>query len=114
MTRPAIHPGEILADRLAEIGVSAVQLGRELHIFPIIAISQPEKSNIQILAGKRAITADTALRLGRWFGTGADFWMNLQASYDLRLAEQRVRGRGIGEPVVPRQEPRSASPGVHP
>ncbi len=96
MTRPAIHPGEILADELAEIGVSAVQLGRELHI--------PNNRIYQILAGKRSITADTALRLGRWFGTGAVFWMNLQASYDLRLAEQE-QGASIRETITPRQSP---------
>jgi addiction module HigA family antidote len=103
MSRPAIHPGEILADELAEIGVSAVQLGRELHI--------PNNRIYQILSGKRAITADTALRLGRWFGTGAEFWMNLQASYDLRIAEQE-HGVAIRETVVPRQESRIASPVV--
>lgn len=105
MTRPAIHPGEILADELAEIGVSAVQLGRELHI--------PNNRIYQILAGKRAITADTALRLGRWFGTGPVFWMNLQASYDLRLAE-REHGATIRDTIAPRQAPPEASPSAHP
>ncbi len=59
--------------------------------------TSPTNRIYQILAGKRAITADTALRLGRWFGTGADFWMNLQASYDLRLAEKST-GPRFGRP----------------
>lgn len=105
MTRPAIHPGEILADELAEIGLSAVQLGRELHI--------PNNRIYQILAGKRAITADTALRLGRWFGTGPVFWMNLQASYDLRLAEIE-HGETIRETIVPRREHPRDVPAAHP
>ncbi len=103
--RPAIHPGEILADELAEIGVSAVELGRELHV--------PNNRIYQILAGKRAITADTALRLGRWFGTGPAFWMNLQASYDLRLAEQE-HGAQIRDTITPRQTPPDAHTSVQP
>ena len=102
--RPPVHPGEILAGELAEIGVSPVQLGRELHI--------PSNRVYQILAGKRAITADTALRLGRWFGTGPVFWMNLQASYDLRLAEQE-HGATIRDTIAPRQPPGTQTP-VHP
>jgi addiction module HigA family antidote len=80
MARPPIHPGEILADELAELQMSAAQLSRELHV--------PTNRITQILAGKRAITADTALRLGRWFGTGPELWLNLQKSYELRLEEQ--------------------------
>lgn len=80
MARPPIHPGEILADELAELDMSAAELARALHV--------PTNRITQILAGKRAITADTALRLGQWFGTGAELWLNLQKSYELRLAEQ--------------------------
>jgi addiction module HigA family antidote len=82
MTRPAIHPGEILADELHEVGISANELARILHV--------PANRITQILAGKRAITADTALRLGQWLGTGPEIWLNLQKSYELRLAEQSV------------------------
>lgn len=82
MARPPIHPGEILADEIAELGVSAAQLGRELHV--------PTNRITQILNGKRAITADTALRLGQWFGTGPELWLNLQKQYELRLAEQQA------------------------
>lgn len=82
MTRPAIHPGEILADELEELNISAAELARILHV--------PTNRITQILKGQRAITADTALRLGQWFGTGPELWINLQKSYELRLAEQQV------------------------
>jgi addiction module HigA family antidote len=82
MVRPAIHPGEILADELQEIGISATDLARQLHV--------PTNRITQILNGKRAITADTALRLGQWFGTSPELWLNLQKSYELRLAEQQI------------------------
>jgi addiction module HigA family antidote len=81
VARPPIHPGEILADELHELGMSAAQLGRELHV--------PTNRITQILNGRRAITADTALRLGAWLGTGPELWMNLQAAHDLRTAEQQ-------------------------
>jgi addiction module HigA family antidote len=79
MARPAIHPGEILAEELDELGVSAAEFGRQLHV--------PTNRITQILNGKRAISADSALRLGQWFGTGPELWLNLQRSYDLRVAE---------------------------
>lgn len=82
MARPPIHPGEILADELEALQMSASQLSRELHV--------PVNRNTQILGGKRAITADTALRLGQWLGTGPELWLNLQKAYELRLAEQEV------------------------
>ncbi|HEY7029741.1 MAG TPA: HigA family addiction module antitoxin [Thermomicrobiales bacterium] len=96
MARPPIHPGEILADELAELQISAAQLSRELHV--------PTNRITQILAGKRAITADTALRLGQWFGTGPELWLNLQKSYELRLAEEEV-GHEIRQTITPRQVP---------
>lgn len=95
MARPPIHPGEILADELEELNISAAELARALHV--------PPNRITQILNQQRAITADTALRLGRWFGTGAEFWMNLQKNYDLRLAEQE-KGQEIERTVLPRQE----------
>ncbi len=82
MARTPIHPGEILADELEELNISAAELARILHV--------PTNRITQIINGKRALTADTALRLGRWFGTGAELWMNLQKSYELRLAELEV------------------------
>jgi addiction module HigA family antidote len=86
MARPAIHPGEILGDELAGLGVTPTELSRQLGV--------PANRITQIVQGKRAITGDTALRLGHWFGTGAQFWLNLQTAYDLRLAAQRA-GRAI-------------------
>lgn len=82
MSRPAIHPGEILADELEELKMSASELARTLHV--------PTNRITQILNGQRGITADTALRLGQWLGTGAELWLNLQKSYELRLAQQEV------------------------
>jgi addiction module HigA family antidote len=80
MSRPAIHPGEILAEELAEIAVTPTELARQLRV--------PANRITQVIQGKRAITGDTALRLGHWFGTSAQFWLNLQAAYDLRVAAQ--------------------------
>jgi addiction module HigA family antidote len=93
MASPAIHAGEILADELEELGISASELARSLHI--------PTNRITQISNGQRGITADTALRLGRWFGTGAELWMNLQKSYELRLAEQ-LAGEEIQRTITPR------------
>ena len=85
MARTPIHPGEILADELNAIGLSAAELARLFDV--------PANRISQIVAGRRNITADTALRLGRYFGTSADFWMNLQKTYELRLAERALPGR---------------------
>lgn len=79
MARTPIHPGEHLAEALSELGISAAQLARELSV--------PTNRITGVLNGKRAVTADTALRLGHWFGTSAEFWLNLQKMYELRLAE---------------------------
>jgi antitoxin HigA-1 len=94
MARPPIHPGEILADELDELHMSAAELARTLHV--------PTNRITQILAGKRAVTADTALRLGHWLGTGPELWLNLQKSYELRLAEQE-KGVEIRMLIRPRQ-----------
>ncbi len=93
MTRPAIHPGEVLMDTLEELNINATKVARVLKV--------PTNRITQILNGQRAITADTALRLGRWLGTSPEFWLNLQKSYKLRLAEQES-GKDI-ESIVPRQ-----------
>jgi|SRR5207249_11366289 len=82
MARTPIHPGEILADELKEIGLSAAELARTLGV--------PANRISQVIAGKRAITADTALRLARYFGTSPDLWMNLQKTYELDLARRQV------------------------
>jgi len=82
MLRTPIHPGEILAEELEAIGMSARQLAELLEV--------PPNRLYQILAGKRSLTADTALRLARYFGTAPAFWMNLQGAYDLDLAIQQA------------------------
>jgi antitoxin HigA-1 len=82
MAREPIHPGKFLADELGELGMSATELAHELHV--------PANRIYQILNGKRALTADTALRLSQWLGTSAELWMNLQNLYELRLAEQQA------------------------
>jgi addiction module HigA family antidote len=97
MTRPAIHPGEILSDELEELGVSPTELARQINV--------PANRISQIINGKRAITGDTALRLGHWFRTSAEFWLNLQAAYDLRLAEQAAGAEINALPVRPEQTP---------
>ncbi|WP_204101799.1 MULTISPECIES: HigA family addiction module antitoxin, partial [Spirulina sp. CCY15215] len=76
-----------------ELGISASELARSLHI--------PTNRITQIIKGQRGITADTALRLGRWFGTGAELWLNLQKAYELRLAEELV-GEEIQKTIQPR------------
>ena len=93
MVRTPIHPGEILVDELTELGMSAKALASTLHVSP--------NRVYQILAGKRNLTADTALRLSRYFGTSADFWMNLQSAYDLDLARQQ-NGKAIQQAIRPR------------
>ena len=80
MSRTPIHPGEILQDELHELGISAAELARNLKV--------PTNRITNILNGRRAVTADTALRLGHWFGMSAEFWLNLQKQYELRLAEK--------------------------
>jgi antitoxin HigA-1 len=82
MARTPIHPGEILSDELEEIGLSSAELSRALRV--------PPNRISQLIAGKRAITADTALRLARYFGTSADLWMNLQKTYELDLARKEA------------------------
>jgi addiction module HigA family antidote len=86
MKRSAIHPGEHLAEQLEELGMSAAELGRQLGV--------PTNRVTAILHGRRSITGDTALRLGHFFGNSPQFWLNLQALYDLRTAERKA-GRTI-------------------
>jgi addiction module HigA family antidote len=81
-----IHPGEILADELKELDISPTELARRIDV--------PPNRISQIVNGKRAITGDTALRLGHWFGTSAQFWLNLQAAYEIEVAQQTA-GRKI-------------------
>lgn len=82
MARPPIHPGEILADELQEIGVTPTELARQIKV--------PANRVTQIIHGRRGITGDTALRLGHWFGNSAQFWLNLQSAYDIRIAQEKA------------------------
>jgi len=82
MARPAIHPGEHLADLLRELDMSAAALSRHLGV--------PTNRITAIMNGQRAITGDTALRLGHFFDTSPEFWLNLQKQYELRLAEVKI------------------------
>ena len=78
----AIHPGEHMAEELKELNMSAASLARQLQV--------PTNRITQILNGRRDITADTALRLAHFFGTSAEFWINLRGLYDLRIAQQEA------------------------
>ncbi len=92
-TMPPIHPGETLReDFLKPLGLTAGRLAIELAA-PVTRVND-------IVRGKRAITADTALRLARYFGTTPQFWMNLQANYDLGVA-QDARGSEIAARIRP-------------
>src|SRR6202021_1001918 len=98
MPRTPIHPGEHLAEELREIGITAAELSRQIDV-PVNRITG-------IIHGQRGITADTALRLGHWFGTAPQFGMNLQQLYELRLAENEI-GKQIA--ALPRRVNRSTS-----
>ena len=96
MALTAIHPGEHLAEELEALDMSAAELARKINV--------PTNRITQILNGTRAITGDTALRLAHFFGTSAQFWLNLQSLYDLRLAQEKV-GKSIKAlPTLKRRE----------
>src|SRR5215468_8273040 len=97
MAVTAIHPGEHLAEELKELGMSAAELARKLKV--------PTNRITHILNGQRAITGDTALRLGHFFGTSAAFWLNLQKIYELRVAEREI---GADLKNLPRLRDRAA------
>lgn len=86
MVLTPIHPGEHLAEELAALQMSAAELARKINV--------PTNRVTQILNGTRAITGDTALRLGHFFGTSAEFWLNLQSLYELRRAQKKA-GKSI-------------------
>ena len=82
MAQTPIHPGEHLKEELEALNMSAAELARQLAV--------PTNRITAILNGRRAITGDTALRLSHFFGTSAEFWLNLQSLYDLRLAQKKA------------------------
>ena len=78
----AVHPGEILKDELDGLDVSPTEFARQIDV--------PPNRISQIIAGKRAVTGDTALRFGHWFGTEPQFLLNLQSAYEIRVAEEKA------------------------
>jgi addiction module HigA family antidote len=98
MPRTPIHPGEHLAEELREVGITAAELSRQIDV-PVNRITG-------IIHGQHGITADTALRLGQWFGTTPQFWMNLQQLYELCFAEREI---GAEIAALPHRAGRSMS-----
>ena len=88
MFQRAVHPGEVLKDELEEWGVTPTEFARQIDV--------PPNRVGQIISGKRSVSADTALRLGHWFGVEAQFWLNLQTQFDLAVAE-RLIGAAVDE-----------------
>ena len=88
MFRRAVHPAEILKDELAAFGVTPTEFARQIDV--------PANRVSQIIAGKRSVTGDSALRFGHWFGVDPQFWLNLQSQFDLAVAERKVGGGGYG------------------
>jgi len=82
MFKRTVHPGDILKDELKGLGISPAELARQIDV--------PPNRVGQIIAGKRSITGDTALRLGHWFGTDPQFWLNLQTQFDLTVADRQT------------------------
>ena len=99
MARTPIHPGEHLAEELRELGISAAELARQIEV-PVNRITA-------IINAQRGVTADTALRLGHWFGTSAEYWLNLQKLYELRLAQREVGDQLARLPKLKDQKRRS-------
>jgi addiction module HigA family antidote len=95
-------PGEILAGELGELGVPPTELARQIEV--------PANRVSQISQGKRAITGDTALRLGHWFKTSPEFWLNLQTAYDLRVAAKEVGGSIARLPTKPEATKQASQP----
>lgn len=82
MLKRVVHPGEVLKDELVELGVTPTEFARQITV--------PPNRVSQIIAGKRSITGDTALRFGHWFRMDPQFWLNLQSQFDLAVADRRV------------------------
>ena len=82
MLKRAVHPGRILKGEVAEMGVTQATFARQIEV--------PPNRVSQIIAGKRSVTGDTALRFGHWFGVDPQFWMNLQTQFDLAIAERKA------------------------
>lgn len=99
MFKRAVHPGEILKDELDELGISLTEFARQIDV--------PANRVSQIINGKRAVTGDTALRFGHWFDMDPQFWLNLQAQFELAIAD-RESGEAIRH--LPTKASRPAAP----
>lgn len=86
MFKRAVHPGMILKDELDALGIRPTEFARQIEV--------PPNRISQIISGKRSITGDTALRLGHWFGVDPQFWINLQAQFELAAADREI-GKAI-------------------
>lgn len=95
MFKRAVHPGEVLKDELDEFAVSQTSFARQIDV--------PPNRISQIIAGKRSVTGDSALRFGHWFGVDPQFWLNLQAHFDLADAEQKNGAAIRALPTAARQ-----------
>ena len=84
MSRSSVHPGKVLAEELAALGVSPTELSRQIAV--------PPNRISQIIHGKRAVTGDTALRLAHWFKTSPEFWLDLQTAFDIAQAKRAAGG----------------------
>lgn len=89
----AVHPGEILADELDESGVTPSAFARQIGV--------PPNRVSRIIAGKRSVSADSALRFGRWFGVEPQFWLNLQSQFDLAVAQAQADAEIRAVPAPP-------------
>lgn len=101
MARAPIHPGEHLVEELKDLGMSAAELARQIDV--------PVNRVTGIINGQRSVTADTALRLGHWFGTSPEYWLNLQTLYELRLAREEVGDRVEKLPTLTERKRRSVA-----
>lgn len=100
----AVHPGEVLKGELEELGITPTELARQIEV--------PANRVSLIIAGKRSVTGDTALRLGHWFGVDPQFWLNLQAQYDLVQAARETGAQIRHLPTRPGVLGKGAAPGI--
>jgi addiction module HigA family antidote len=100
MARIPIHPGAHIAEEFEELKISAAELARQIEV--------PVNRVTEIINGQRSITADTAIRLGHWFGTSPEFWLNLQKLHELRVAQAEI-GKHVAK--LPRLSDRKSSDG---
>ena len=98
----SVHPGEVLKGELEELGITPTEFARQIAV--------PPKRVSQIIAGKRSVTGDTALRFGHWFGADPQFWLNLQAQFDLVQADKETGAAIRHLPTRTRAPDKDAAP----